>query len=106
MKQHLHPANWKTLPGPEDIYRQQIPNGITILCRSNFNSPSIVISGYHSAGSLFDPDEKLGLSLFTALSLMRVTQNQTFQQIYDAIESVGANLAFGASVHNISFGGR
>jgi len=102
----LRPVNWKTLPGPDDITLVELPNGITVLSRPNFNSPSIVISGYLTSGSLFDPDTKLGLSQFTAMSLMRGTQNKTFQQIYDSIESVGATLGFGTSVHNISFGGR
>ena len=33
-----------SLPGPNDIYREVLPNGITILARSNFNSPSVVVS--------------------------------------------------------------
>ena len=37
---------------------------------------------------------------------MRGTAARKFQQIYDALESVGASLGFGASVHNTSFGGR
>lgn len=102
----LRPTNWKSLPGPEDIKKVTLPNGITILTRPNFNSPSIVISGYLASGSLFDTHEKLGLAQFTALALMRGTQQQSFQKIYDSIESIGANLGFGASVHNISFGGR
>ncbi|HEY9086919.1 MAG TPA: pitrilysin family protein [Anaerolineaceae bacterium] len=102
----LQPANWKTLPGPEDITLVTLPNGISVLTRSNFNSPSVVIAGYLASGSLFDPDDRLGLAQFTALSLMRGTQRQNFQQIYDSIESVGATLGFGTSVHNVSFGGR
>ena len=51
-----------SLPGPDDIYREVLPNGITVLSRSNFNSPSVVISGFFEAGALFDPDEKLGLA--------------------------------------------
>ncbi len=102
----MPPAQWKTLPGPEDITQVALPNGITVLARSNFNSPSIVISGYLASGSLFDPEDRLGLSQFTAMALMRGTQQHTFQQIYDSIESVGAMLGFGTSVHNTSFGGR
>ncbi len=49
-----------SLPGPEDIHRKVLSNGITVLCRANFNSPSVSINGYVNAGSLFDPDEKLG----------------------------------------------
>src|SRR5512140_315717 len=102
----MKPANWKTLPGPEDIYRVMLPNGITLLTRSNFNSPSIFLGGYLASGSMFDPLEQLGLASFTSLSLMRGTQTRTFQEIYDALESVGASLGFGASVHNVNFGGR
>ncbi|TLN16505.1 insulinase family protein, partial [bacterium] len=98
--------SWKTLPGPGDITRCVLPNGIILLTRSNFNSPSVVVSGYLPSGSIFDPREKLGLAHFTALALMRGTQKRNFQQIYDALESVGASLGFGASVHNTSFGGR
>lgn len=99
-------VSWKSLPGSLDITRSVLPNGIVLLTRSNFNSPSVVVSGYLPSGSIFDPREKLGLAHFTALSLMRGTQNRSFQQIYDALESVGASLGFGASVHNTSFGGR
>ncbi len=99
-------VSWKSLPGPEDITRVELPGHITLLTRANFNSPSVVISGYLACGSLFDPRPKLGLAHFTALSLMRGTARRSFQKIYDALESAGASLGFGASVHNTSFGGR
>jgi zinc protease len=98
--------SWRSLPGPQDITRSVLPNGIILLNRSNFSSPSVVVSGYLPSGSIFDPREKLGLAHYTALALMRGTQKHTFQQIYDSLESVGASLGFGASVHNTSFGGR
>ena len=103
------PANnvhWKSLPGPHDINRTELANGIIVLSRSNFNSPSVAISGYLSAGSLFDPLEKLGLAYFTALMLTRGTQTHRFQEIFETLESAGASLGFGASVHNASFGGK
>ncbi len=99
-------VSWKSLPGPEDITRVELPNHITLLTRANFNSPSVVVSGYLACGSLFDPRPKLGLAHFTASSLMRGTARHSFQKIYDALESAGASLGFGASVHNTSFGGR
>lgn len=100
------PANWKSLPGPENITRVELANGITILTRSNFDSPSVVLNGYLSGGSILDPLEKLGLAHFSASMLTRGTSRRTFQQIFDALESAGASLGFGASVHNTSFGGR
>lgn len=102
----MQTVSWKTLPGPEDITRITLPNGITILTRSNFQSPSVFMGGYLTCGSMFDPLEKLGLSNFTSGSLMRGTQLHTFQEIYEDLESVGASLGFGASVHNVNFGGR
>ncbi len=94
------------LPGSDDITRVVLPNGITILSRTNFNSPSVVISGYLPVGALFDPDEKLGLADFTASALMRGTEKRDFQAIYDEIESAGASFGFNARTHNVGFGGR
>lgn len=95
-----------SIPGPEDIHRKVLPNGITVLTRSNYSSTSVVISGYVAAGSQLDPLDKLGLAFFTALGLMRGTKQADFQTIFDRLESAGASLGFGASVHNTSFGGR
>ncbi|MEO8357060.1 MAG: pitrilysin family protein [Chloroflexota bacterium] len=95
-----------SLPGPDDIYRQVLPNGITVLTRSNFNSPSVVVSGYFGAGALFEPDDKLGLAEFTCYSLMRGTKKRTFDKIYNELESVGASLGFSAGVHTSGFHGR
>jgi len=95
-----------SLPGPNDIYREVLPNGITVLSRSNFNSPSVVISGFFEAGALFDPDEKLGLAEYTVLSLMRGTKKRSFDEIYNALESVGAGLGLNTGVHKSGFNGR
>ena len=94
------------LPGPEDIYREVLPNGITVLTRSNFNSPSVVVSGYFDAGALFDPDEKLGLADFVTSALMRGTKKRSFDKIYNELESVGASLGFSSGVHKSGFNGR
>jgi len=94
------------LPGADDITRAELANGIIVLSRANFNSPSIVISGYFPAGALFDPDEKLGLADFTAAALLRGTSQRNFQDIYDALESAAASLTFSAGTHSVSVHGR
>ena len=43
--QHATRSTSHSIPGPDDIHREVLPNGITILSRANFNSPSDVISG-------------------------------------------------------------
>lgn len=95
-----------SLPNPRDIYRAVLSNGITVLARSNFNSPSISMGGYLPAGAIFERDEKLGLSGFVASALMRGTQMRSFDAIYNELESVGAGMGFDSGVHNLSFGGR
>lgn len=95
-----------SIPGPEDISRAVLPNGIIVLCRSNFNSASVVVSGYINAGSEFDPLDKLGLAHFTSRCLMRGTSTSSFQELYDRLESAGASFGHGASVHTTSFSGR
>lgn len=95
-----------SLPGPDDIYREVLPNGITVLTRANFNSPSVVISGFFDAGAIFDPDEKLGLADFVTSALMRGTKKRSFDKIYHALESVGASLGFNTGVHKSGFHGR
>lgn len=95
-----------SLPGPADIYREVLPNGITVLSRSNFHSPSVVVGGYYEAGAIFDPDDKLGLAEYTAAALMRSTMNRTFDEVYNALESVGASLGFNTGIHRSGFHGR
>ena len=95
-----------SLPGVDDIHRVELPNGIVVLARANFNSPSVVISGYLHAGGLLDSDEKLGLADFTSSVLMRGTQTRDFQKLYDELESVGASFGYNSGTHYTGFGGR
>ena len=95
-----------SLPGPETIVREVLPNGITVLSRANFNSPSVVVSGYFVTGSLFEPDEKLGLADFVCSSLMRGTKKREMQKIYDALESAGASFGYDSGTTTSSFSGR
>jgi zinc protease len=95
-----------SLPGADDIHRVEMSNGIVLLARANFNSPSVVISGYLYAGGLNDPDEKLGLADFVSSALMRGTQRRDFQKLYDELESVGASFGYNSGTHFAGFGGR
>jgi zinc protease len=94
-----------SLPGPDDIIRSELPNGIVILTRPNPSSLSVVVTGYLSAGAIFETDDKLGLAGFTAMSLMRGTEQHSFQQIYDALESNGASLGLDGGTHSVGYYG-
>jgi zinc protease len=93
-------------PGPEDITRVELENGIVVLTRPNNNSPSVIVHGYLLAGGLSDPQDKLGLSGFTSFALMRGNTKRDFQSIHDALESVGASLGFDSGSHSTGFTGR
>ncbi len=95
-----------TLPGPESIHRHQLPNGVIVLVRENFASPSIVFSGYLLGGSLNEREEDAGVADFAISSLMRGTMKRNFQEIYESIESVGASLALGTGKHTLSIYGK
>ena len=97
---------YRSLPSAENITRVTLRNGIVALLRSNPHSQSIGLSGYLSVGSAIDPRDKLGLAEFTAAALKYGTQQYDFQQIYQLLESTGANMSFSASVHHTSFAGR
>ena len=103
MNSSIFNAHLKSLPGPDNITRKALPNGITFLTRSNFNSPTVSIKGYLHSGSIFDPDEKLGLSYLTANGMMTGTEQHDFQALYQEIESVGARVSFSAGTLTSSF---
>jgi zinc protease len=100
------PSRPSSLPGPDNIVRHELANGIVVLSRANPSSASFVVSGSLPAGGIFDPNEQLGLAGFTASALMRGTQDYTFLEIYEQIESIGASLGFSAGTHHVNFSGR
>jgi len=95
-----------SIPGPEDILRRELPNGIVVLARENHASPSVVVSGYLAVGSYDETDEQAGLAAFTASALTRGTARRTFDQIYKEVESVGASIGVSAGVHHTGFGAK
>jgi zinc protease len=95
-----------SLPGPDDTLRTEFSNGLVFLARENFSSPSVVISGYLEVGALDESGEQAGLAALTASALLRGTQQRSFNQIYEQLESIGASLQFSASKHQTSFWGK
>jgi len=104
---NMHNSLSKTsLPGPDDIIRNELENGITLLVRPNFNTLSVSITGYLMAGSLYEPQEKMGLADFVSSCLMRGTAKRSFQDIYHKLESIGASLSFSGGTHTAGFAGK
>ncbi|MGC9393343.1 MAG: M16 family metallopeptidase [Anaerolineae bacterium] len=95
-----------SLPGPDDIVRHVLPNGITVLARENFSSPTIVVSGYLHAGAMDVSLDKIGLAGFTCDVLERGTRQRSFAQLYEEIESIAASFGINAGVQTTGFGAK
>lgn len=95
-----------SIPGPESIVRHVFDNGIILLVRENFSSPSVVIEGTLWAGSLDEPEAQAGLAAFVADAVTRGTQRRTFAQIYEEVESVGASFGVEGGRHTTGFGAK
>lgn len=95
-----------SLPGPDEITRVTLPNGITVLVRENRSSPAVVIDGTLRAGSIDEGRRLAGLSNFTASALMHGSDGYSFDQIHECIESAGANLHTSSGMHTAGFSGK
>ncbi len=98
------PPALSALPGPENITRTVLDNGLIVLIRENHAAPVTVIDGYLPAGAVLDPAAKTGLAGFLASMLTRGSANFDFDSFNDIVEGVGASLAAGADDHTLSFG--
>ena len=93
-----------SIPGPNDIARHELSNGIVVLVRENHASPSVIVSGYLPVGAYDERPEQAGLAAFTASALMRGTTDRTFEQVYEDVESVGASAGVSGATHTTTFG--
>lgn len=98
------PVAPSSIPGPADITRIELDNGLVVLVRENHAAPVAVIDGYVPAGSLHDPAGRRGLGSFTASMLSRGSAHYSFDQFNAAIENIGASLSAGATDHSTDFG--
>jgi len=92
-----------SMPGPDNVFRSQLRNGMVVLVRENFSSPAVVISGYVPGGSIMDTDDKAGLAAFTSTLLTRGTDQRSFEEINETVEGMGASMGVSAGRHMVSF---
>jgi zinc protease len=88
------------------VTRHTLENGLTVLVRENPISPTAVLRGYLGAGAVCETDETAGLARLTAATTRRGTEARTFQEINEAVESVGARFEVGGGRHQVGFSGK
>jgi zinc protease len=94
----------RSIPGPHDISRVVLDNGLIILVRENHAAPVAVVEGALPAGSIHTSRDQAGLAAFVASMLMRGSENYDFDAFNETIEGVGANLSISAGDHATDFG--
>lgn len=95
-----------SLPGPHNIRRAVLDNGIVVLVYENFAAQSSVIAGSVRVGSLYETPDQNGLASLTASALMRGGSKRDFDAINTALEEAGADLNINAGVHRTNFYGK
>ena len=64
------------MPGPENILRKQLGNGITVLVHEHTGTRTAVVNASMPCGAYLDPIGKTGLADFAANCLSYGTQTQ------------------------------
>ncbi len=95
-----------SIPGPSNILRTVLPNGITLLIYENPYAQSVSFNGYLPCGAFLDPKGKSGLSYLTSNCLHTGTRFRDFNEINDLQERIGASLSFSSGTHTIGVHGR
>ena len=95
-----------SLPGPDNVTRVTLPNGIVVLVYEKFDAQSVVLAGSLRVGSLYESPADNGLSALTASAVMRGGQKRDFDAINAALEDIGADLDVGSNVNTSSFSGK
>lgn len=98
------PQTSLALPGPHNVTRAVLDNGLIVLVRENHAAPVTVVNGYLPVGSVHDPADKAGLASFVASMLTRGSAAYDFATFNELIEGVGASLGASADDHVTSFG--
>ncbi len=90
-------------PGPENVTRIQLENGMVLLVRPNAAAPVTILEGYLPCGAVHEPAAKTGLASFTAALTTRGSQHYDFHAFNEAVESVGASIAVSGGDHVTNF---
>ncbi|RME57580.1 MAG: insulinase family protein, partial [Caldilineae bacterium] len=90
-------------PGPENVTRIQLENGMVLLVRPNAAAPVTILEGYLPCGAVHEPAAKTGLASFTAALTTRGSQHYDFHAFNEAVESVGASITVSGGDHVTNF---
>jgi len=82
-----------------------LKNGMQILLLRDRSTPTISLSGFVGAGTVYDQPETAGLATLTAENLTNGTKTRSALEIAKTLENRGASLGFGATREGVLISG-
>jgi len=95
-----------SFPTSDNITRVVLDNGIIVMAYPNPSVKSVNIMGSIHAGSIYETPDKNGLASFVSAALMTGTTSRDFDDIYGALEDIGADVNFRSHVHKVGVSGK
>ena len=84
--------------------RTVLQNGAVVISKEAHTVPAVTIQVSLLAGSIYEPDDRLGLSHLTSRMLDRGTERRTSDEIADALDARGVSLSLSANRHAMTVG--
>ena len=82
--------------------RHALDNGAVVVSKEARTVPAVTIQIAVRAGSIYDPDARLGLSHLTSRVLDRGTARRTSDDVAEALDARGVSLTVGANRHALT----
>ena len=79
-------------PAPKDVIKQQLPNGLTVIVKSNPDSKVLGINILGKNRSVMEPEGKTGIADFTNRMLLKGTKTRSKEKIAEDLSSIGADI--------------
>jgi zinc protease len=84
--------------------RTVLQNGAVVISKEAHTVPAVTIQVSLRAGSIYESDDRLGLSHLTSRMLDRGTERKSSDQIADALDARGVSLSLSANRHVMTIG--
>ncbi len=79
-------------PIPKDVIKQQLPNGLTVIVKSNPDSKVLGINILGKNRSAMEPEGKTGIADFVNRMLLKGTKTRSAEKISEDLSSIGVEI--------------
>jgi len=83
--------------------RHTLANGATVIVQETSATPAVSVNATFLAGSMYDPDDLLGLAYLTARAIDRGTVRRSSDEIAEELDKRGVSLRINTTRHRMTF---